>query len=123
MEIELARDLPPVAFDPVQIQQVLINLLRNGMEAMDSVGRERVLRLCVRRVDDAVRTEVRDNGHGIELPDRMFEPFFTTKQDGMGIGLAVCRSIVEAHGGQLWAENNRSSGATFAFALPIGANG
>lgn len=123
LEIDVARDVPPVAFDPVQIQQVLINLLRNGMEAMDSVGSERVLSLCVRRADDVVRTEVRDNGHGIELPDRMFEPFFTTKRDGMGIGLAVCRSIVEAHGGQLWAQNNRSSGATFAFALPIGANG
>jgi PAS domain S-box-containing protein len=122
MEIEVARDIPPVAFDPVQIQQVLINLLRNGMEAMDAVARERVLRLCVRRVDDVVRTEVRDNGPGVEQPARMFEPFFTTKQDGMGIGLAICRSIVEAHGGQLWAENNRSSGATVAFALPIGAN-
>jgi PAS domain S-box-containing protein len=122
MEIEVARDIPPVAFDPVQIQQVLINLLRNGMEAMDAVARERVLRLCVRRVDDVVRTEVRDNGPGIEQPARMFEPFFTTKEDGMGIGLAICRSIVEAHGGQLWAENNKSSGATFAFALPIGAN-
>ena len=123
LEIDVARDVPPVAFDPVQIQQVLINLLRNGMEAMDAVARERVLQLHVRRAGDVVRTEVRDNGRGIELPDRMFEPFFTTKENGMGIGLAVCRSIVEAHGGQLWAENNRSSGATFAFALPIGAKG
>ncbi|HVJ00148.1 MAG TPA: PAS domain-containing protein [Sphingomonas sp.] len=122
MEVEVARNLPPVAFDPVQIQQVLINLLRNGMEAMDAVTSKRVLRLRVSRANEVVRTEVSDNGPGIELPARMFEPFFTTKEDGMGIGLAICRSIVEAHGGQLWAENNGSSGATFAFALPVGAN-
>lgn len=123
LEIEVASDVPPIALDPIQIQQVLINLMRNGMEAMDSVARRRVLRLCVRRADDVVRTEVSDCGPGVELPSRVFEPFFTTKDEGMGIGLAICRSIVESHGGKLWAENNRSCGATFTFALPIEANG
>jgi C4-dicarboxylate-specific signal transduction histidine kinase len=119
IDIDIAPDVPPVAFDPVQIQQVLINLLRNGMEAMDAATEERVLRLRVYHEADSVRTEVSDNGPGIELPGRMFEPFFTTKENGMGIGLAICRSIVEAHGGQLWAENNSTSGATFTFALPV----
>jgi PAS domain S-box-containing protein len=121
IDIDIAPDVPPVAFDPVQIQQVLINLLRNGMEAMDAATEERVLRLRVYHEADSVRTEVSDNGPGIELPGRMFEPFFTTKENGMGIGLAICRSIVEAHGGQLWAENNSTSGATFTFALPVAA--
>ncbi|PTD18958.1 PAS domain-containing sensor histidine kinase [Sphingomonas fennica] len=118
IDIDIARDVPSLAFDPVQIQQVLINLMRNGMEAMDKAAHRR-LRLSVRRFDDIVRTQVSDSGPGIELPDRMFEPFYTTKQHGMGIGLAICRSIVEAHGGQLWAENNDPNGATFTFSLPI----
>jgi PAS domain S-box-containing protein len=123
LEILVAGDLPPVALDPVQIQQVLINLMRNGMEAMDAVSRKSVLRLQVRREGNSIRTEVSDNGPGIGLPVRMFEPFFTTKEDGMGIGLAICRSIVETHGGQLWAENRKPYGATFAFSLPINADG
>jgi len=123
LEFDVASNIPPIAFDPVQIQQVLINLMRNGMDAMDAVAKKRVLRLHVHRVGDLVRTEVSDNGPGIELPARMFEPFFTTKEHGMGIGLAICRSIVESHGGQLWAENNTPHGATFTFALPIGTNG
>jgi PAS domain S-box-containing protein len=120
VDLDIASNIPTLAFDRVQIQQVLINLMRNGMEAMDAVATHRVLRLRVRRVDDVVRTGVSDSGPGIELPNRMFEPFYTTKPHGMGIGLAICRSIVEAHGGQLWAENNEPNGATFTFSLPIG---
>src|SRR5690606_19894217 len=122
LEIDVASDVPLMAYDPIQIQQVLINLIRNGMEAMDAVTTNRVLRLRAHKEDDVVRVEISDNGPGIELPARMFEPFFTTKEHGMGIGLAICRSIVESHGGQLWAENNEPHGATFTFALPIATN-
>ena len=121
--IDIAGNVPPITCDPVQIQQVLTNLIRNGMEAMDTVTRKRVLSLRVLRVDDAVRTEVSDSGPGIELPVRVFEPFFTTKKHGMGIGLAICRSIVEAHGGELWADNIEPYGATFTFALPVDGSG
>jgi len=118
MDIDIAADLPPVAVDRVQIQQVLINLIRNGMDAMDSLTSERVLRLRVHQADDVVRTEISDIGPGIELPEKMFEPFFTTKEHGMGMGLAICRSIVESHDGRLWAERNDPCGAMFIFTLP-----
>lgn len=119
--VEVEDELPPVALDPVQVQQVLVNLMRNAMEAMDSVVGERVLRISLRRVGDALRTEVSDRGPGVAFPDRIFEPFFTTKGQGMGMGLAICRSIVEAHGGRLWAENNEPTGSTFIFTLPVEA--
>lgn len=122
MEVDIANNMPSIAFDPVQIQQVLINLIRNGMDAMDAVTTKRVLRLRVRQMNDVVRIEVSDSGSGIEQPSRVFEPFFTTKREGMGIGLAICRSIIESHGGKLWAENNQTCGATFTFALPVRAD-
>lgn len=121
MDIDVAADLPPVMVDRVQIQQVLINLIRNGMEAMDGLATERVLRLRVRRADDTVRTEISDRGPGVDLPEKMFEAFFTTKEHGMGMGLAICRSIVESHDGRLWAEKNDPCGATFIFTLPVRA--
>jgi C4-dicarboxylate-specific signal transduction histidine kinase len=71
---------------------------------MDTLASDRVLRLRVRRAENGVRTEISDAGTGIEFPEKMFEPFFTTKENGMGMGLAICRSIVESHHGQLWAE-------------------
>jgi len=120
IKADVANTLPPIVLDPVQIQQVLINLIRNGMDAMDGMAANRVLRLRVRQIEDMVQTDVRDNGSGLDPAARIFEPFFTTKDDGMGIGLAICRSIVEAHGGKLWAQNNETRGATFTFALPIG---
>nr|WP_268833737.1 PAS domain-containing sensor histidine kinase [Sinorhizobium terangae] len=119
VNVEIENGLPPLAVDRVQILQVLINLVRNGMEAMESVASDRVLRMRVRRSGDVVRTEITDCGPGIEFPDRIFEPFFTTKGHGMGMGLAICRSIVESHGGQLWAENNEPHGTTFVFTLPL----
>jgi C4-dicarboxylate-specific signal transduction histidine kinase len=119
MNVAIESHLPPVSLDRVQVQQVLVNLIRNGIEAMDSAAGERVLGIRVRRVGDEVQTEISDRGGGVEFPDRMFEPFFTTKEHGMGMGLAICRSIVEAHGGRLWAENNEPQGATFTFTLPI----
>jgi PAS domain S-box-containing protein len=119
MEADVESNLPSVAFDRVQIQQVLINLIRNGMDAMDSSAGDRVLGMRVRRMGDLIRTEISDRGPGIESPDRIFEPFFTTKAHGMGMGLAICRSIVESHGGRLWVERNEGGGATFIFTLPI----
>jgi PAS domain S-box-containing protein len=119
MDVAVESHLPPVALDRVQVQQVLVNLIRNGMEAMDSIAGERVLAIRVRRMGDEVQTEISDRGPGIEDPERMFEPFFTTKENGMGMGLAICRSIVEAHGGRLWASANEPHGATFTFTLPI----
>ncbi len=115
---EVESDLPLVALDRVQIQQVLINLMRNGIEAMDSTADARILGLRVRRMGEVVQTEISDRGPGVEFPDRIFEPFFTTKEHGMGMGLAICRSIVESHGGRLWAERNEPHGATFVFTLP-----
>jgi PAS domain S-box-containing protein len=120
LEIDVEDDLPAVALDRIQVQQVLINLMRNGMDAMSDTG-ERVLGVRVRRTTDALRTEISDRGAGVEFPDRIFEPFFTTKQNGMGMGLAICRTIVESHGGRLWAEKNEPQGATFIFSLPLDA--
>jgi PAS domain S-box-containing protein len=121
MDVDVESNLPLVAFDRVQIQQVLINLIRNGMDAMDSTAGERVLGMCVRRMGDVVQTEISDRGRGVEFPDKIFEPFFTTKQSGMGMGLPICRSIVESHGGRLWAAKNEPHGATFIFTLPVEA--
>ncbi len=119
MKVDVEGNLPPVAIDRVQIQQVLVNLIRNGMEAMDSIAHDRVLGMRVRRIGDVVQTEISDRGPGVELPEKIFEPFLTTKEHGMGMGLAICRSIVESHGGRLWAERNEPNGATFVFTLPV----
>jgi PAS domain S-box-containing protein len=119
--VSTEADLPLVVIDRIQIQQVLTNLMRNGMEAMDAIEGERTLRIRAQRVDDLVRVDVADGGLGVELPDRVFEPFFTTKGDkGMGMGLAICRSIVESHGGRLWVEQASPHGAQFSFTLPAG---
>jgi len=121
MKTDLAPDLPPVALDRVQVQQVIVNLIRNGIEAMDTVvDGARVLRIRSRREgSDAIRVDIRDTGAGFTDVERVFEPFFTTKENGMGIGLAICRSIVESHGGRLRAERNEPQGATFIFTLPV----
>jgi hypothetical protein len=116
---DIESDLPLVAFDRVQVQQILINLIGNGMDAMDASPGDKVLKIRVRRMGDTVQTEISDRGQGIDFPDKIFEPFFTTKEHGMGMGLAICRSIVESHGGRLWAENNKPHGATFIFTLPV----
>jgi len=121
MDVDIESDLPLVALDRVQIQQVLINLIRNGMEAMDSTAGDRVLGMRVRRMGDAIQTEISDRGSGIEFPEKIFEPFFTTKHNGMGMGLAICRSIIESHGGRLWMEKNEPHGARFFFTLPVEA--
>jgi PAS domain S-box-containing protein len=122
LRTELALALPAVLADRVQLQQVLINLVINGMEAMQPVT-DRPRQLVIRsRQDEAdqVMVTVTDCGVGIstEKSDQLFNPFFTTKSDGLGMGLSICRSIIEAHGGRLSASGNVGPGATFQFALP-----
>lgn len=119
LDVDVGSSLPRLALDRVHIQQVLVNLIRNGMDAMDSIAGDRVLGVRVRRVGDVVQTEISDRGAGVAFPDKIFEPFFTTKGNGMGMGLAISRSIVESHGGRLWAEKNEPLGAKFVFTLPI----
>ena len=123
LRLDLDKALKPVTGDRVQLQQVLINLMMNGIEAMATVN-ERPRELLVRaapRERDRVLVAVRDSGIGIdpEQVDRMFVAFVTTKPDGLGMGLSICRSIIEAHGGELWALSNDDAGATFQFTLPI----
>jgi PAS domain S-box-containing protein len=122
LEIELAPALPVVPGDRVHLEQVLLNLLLNGMEAMAGTPASPP-RLAVRtaRSDGGVEVAVTDSGPGIprERLPRLFESFFTTKPDGMGLGLSIARSIVEAHGGRIWAENRADGGATFRFTVPI----
>ncbi|QRM55277.1 MASE1 domain-containing protein [Sinorhizobium sp. BG8] len=122
MKIEVESNLPAISLDRVQVQQVLVNLIRNGMDAMDSVADDRVLGVRAHRPGDAIQIDVSDRGGGVESSEKIFEPFFTTKDRGMGMGLAICRSIVESHGGRLWVENNELQGATFIFTLPIEAD-
>ena len=121
MDINIEQNLPLIAFDRVQIQQVLINLIRNGFDAMDSILEEKALEVRVHQIRGVVQTEVSDRGVGIESSERIFDPFFTTKEHGMGMGLAICRSIVESHGGQLWVEKKHPHGAKFIFTLPVEA--
>jgi two-component system sensor kinase FixL len=118
--ITMDPDLPDVSVDRVQIQQVLLNLIRNAMEAMQDSPRRELKIAASARGSEAVVVEVGDTGPGIapEIADRLFQPFVTTKTDGMGIGLSVCRTIVEAHGGQLSTEPNPDGGSVFRFTLP-----
>jgi PAS domain S-box-containing protein len=118
----LAPGLPSVLGDRVQLQQVMLNLLLNACEAMSSrTPAERVLTVSTALDGDGLLlTSIADRGNGIpkDLADQLFEPFFTTKSHGLGLGLSICRSIIDAHGGRLWADNNADQGATFTFALP-----
>lgn len=120
---EFEENLPMMRGDRVQIQQVILNLVRNASEAMkDLTGRARLMIVRTECGDAAdVRLVVKDVGSGFEpgVADRLFEPFYTTKTDGMGIGLSLSRSIVEAHQGRMWAEANDGPGATFAFSIPV----
>jgi PAS domain S-box-containing protein len=127
LRTDLHEALPPVAGDRVQLQQVLLNLMMNAMEAMSGVhDRARELTIVSGQDDPGgVVVEVRDSGPGLE-PERLqrvFEPFYTTKSEGIGIGLSISRSIVEAHGGRLWAGANEPHGAVFRFSLPVAGEG
>lgn len=119
MNVDLEPGMPAIPLDRIQIQQVLSNLIRNGMEAMDGIGGGKMLKVAAQRVGQTVQIEISDSGPGIQAFDRIFQPFYTTKNSGMGMGLAICRSIVESHGGRLWAENSEPCGARVVFTLPI----
>jgi signal transduction histidine kinase len=123
LQTELVRDLPDLPGDRVQLQQVLVNLIQNAIEAMSAVT-DRPRRLVLRsemRSQDELLVAVEDSGIGIDPKNdrRIFDAFFTTKAQGMGMGLAICQSIIEAHGGRLWASANTDHGATVQFTLPV----
>ncbi|MCW5890308.1 MAG: PAS domain S-box protein [bacterium] len=129
LDVDADADVPIVCADRVELQQVLLNLLVNGMDAMHATPpSERVLRISIRRDvhhgSPAATVRVADRGAGLGTVQiaRLFDAFYTTKSNGMGMGLAICRTIVEAHGGRLWAEANQGPGATFAFTLPAAAD-
>jgi two-component system sensor kinase FixL len=125
--LELASDLPPIALDRVQIQQVVLNLVRNAIEAMSATD-EPLLTIGTRRnarrgVGLIAEVKISDSGSGLDstVLGQLFQPFVTTKTDGMGVGLSICRSIIEAHGGQIWGEPNLPGGTSFTFTLPMTA--
>jgi C4-dicarboxylate-specific signal transduction histidine kinase len=121
VELDLAPDLPPTPGDPIQLQQVVMNLMLNAFVAM-SRPRAPTRRLVVRTraADGSLEARFEDSGAGIDpaVIDRLFEPFVTTKPDGLGMGLSICRSIIDRHGGNLRGENNPAGGATFTLTLP-----
>jgi C4-dicarboxylate-specific signal transduction histidine kinase len=123
---ELAADIPEVMGDRVQLQQVMMNLIMNSIAAMKDVDGKRELAIKAQRAkDEELMVCVRDTGVGLppQQADKVFDPFFTTKLDGTGMGLSISRSIVESHGGRLWATDNSPRGASFHFILPAKAHG
>jgi C4-dicarboxylate-specific signal transduction histidine kinase len=126
VQMQLAEGVPLIQGDRVQLQQVVLNLVLNAVEAMSSVdGARRELSISTgRRGRDEIVVAVRDSGPGIdpEHLERVFDSFYTTKPSGMGLGLAICRSIVDAHAGRLWVDANEPGGAVFQFTLPVGNN-
>jgi C4-dicarboxylate-specific signal transduction histidine kinase len=122
LAMELADELPAATGDPVQLRQVVVNLVLNGIEATSGVTDRprRVVIRSARQGSDGVLVAVEDSGIGIAPKDekRIFDTFFTTKSQGMGMGLSICHSIIEAHGGKLWASANHDHGATLQFTLP-----
>jgi PAS domain S-box-containing protein len=122
LALELAPDLPPATVNAVEIEQILLNLLRNGIDAVSekrSGGRAITVRSAPLGAD-TLRISVHDNGRGfpLDVADHAFDPFFTTKPEGMGMGLAITRSIIETHGGRVWVEPNPGGGAGVHFTLP-----
>jgi signal transduction histidine kinase len=122
LRTKFGASIPPITADRVQVQQVVLNLIRNAIDAMaDDEVRARVLTVSSKFADDHAFVTITDTGVGIELAsrDRMFDALYTTKADGLGLGLSICRKIVDAHGGRLWVENCTTDGAMFTFALPV----
>jgi PAS domain S-box-containing protein len=120
LELDLEAHPAPVFADRVQIEQVVLNLVRNAIEAMqDAPQTSRLLRITSRNGDGVVEVEVTDRGHGIPDPERIFDAFYTTKKDGMGMGLAICRSIIESHEGRIGAKSVIGEGSSVGFSLPI----
>jgi C4-dicarboxylate-specific signal transduction histidine kinase len=122
VRLQLTQGLPAVEGDPVQLQQVVLNLVMNAIEAMSMAGKEtrELLVSSEKSASDGVLVAVRDSGPGIapESADRLYESFYTTKPGGLGMGLSICHSIIEAHHGRLWATANSPEGAVFQFTLP-----
>jgi signal transduction histidine kinase len=121
-QAEAGKRLPEVRGDRVQVQQVLLNLITNAVDAMRTKSGPRVLSVRSETCEDGVMVSVSDTGTGIgaQQIDRIFNPLFTTKPDGMGLGLSICRSIVEAHDGRLWVTPNTPEGTVFQFTLHAG---
>ena len=120
IEVQVPDGLPKVLADPILIEQVLLNLIKNGLEAMQR-NNEQPLTVAVSHEHNTMEVAVVDAGHGVADPQRLFEPFFSTKSEGLGMGLNICRTIIESHHGQLWATPNgpgQASGTTFRFTLP-----
>ena len=130
IQVTLEENLPPVVVDKVQIQQVLVNLVRNGLEAMEeNNGQERKLIVTTSMSngngqDPNALVTVKDTGQGVQNDqlNKLFDPFFTTKENGMGMGLSISRTIIEAHGGKLWVDNQGSNETQFHFSIPITSN-
>jgi two-component system sensor kinase FixL len=124
LRFSLDPDHDQVLVDRVQIQQVLVNLFRNALEAMAHSSRRELIASNVPAEDDMIEIEVSDTGTGFadDVRANLFQTFFTTKESGMGVGLSISRSIIEAHGGRMWAESNASGGATFRFTLPAASS-
>jgi two-component system sensor kinase FixL len=122
VEVRLGDEVPAAMIDKIQVQQVLVNLIRNAIEAMASAPRRELTIATCKTADDRVEMSVADTGCGIApaIREKLFQPFVTDKATGMGVGLSLCRSIVEAHDGRLWAEDNPAGGATFRFTVPRG---
>ena len=120
LELDLDPGLPRVLVDSVQLQQVLVNLLMNAFDALGS-ARERRTLVTTRKAGTAIQVSVKDSGSGIPVADlaQIFDPFYTTKSSGLGMGLSIARSLIEANGGQVWAENNKDDGATLTFTVPV----
>jgi signal transduction histidine kinase len=122
MQTELAKDLPVVQGDRVQLRQVILNLIVNAVEAMSQIGEvHRDMLISSASGPGSVRIAVQDSGPGLPQggSEQVFKAFYTTKPTGLGMGLSICRSIVEAHGGSLWAAPNGPHGAVFCFTLPV----
>ena len=122
LQTELAKRLPLIRGDRIQLQQIVLNLIMNSVEAMSDVskGSRHLLISTAEDTSNGVLVAVRDSGPGLnpESLEHLFDPFYTTKPGGMGMGLSICRSIVEGHEGRIWATANVPKGASFHFSLP-----
>lgn len=123
VKFELATSLPLTIADKIQVQQIVLNLVRNSMEAMNGhncAHRDLTIR-TLNLSDDTIEVSIQDSGHGVpaNILENIFDSFFTTRTDGLGLGLSICRSLVEVHGGQLWVTAGTGTGATFHFTIPV----